>query len=109
MQDLEALPYTGPELEGEAHYYDQVRRTMGACFIDVFVRHARQQGRMPAALVQGTNYADIIESITHLKAHHNVGGLPAELDVSVVEPLASLFKCEIRQLAAYLEIPREIG
>lgn len=80
----------------------------GGCFIDVFVRHARQQGRTPVALVQGTNYADIIESITQLKAHHNVGGLPARLEVQVVEPLAGLFKFEIRQLAAHLGLPEEV-
>ncbi len=108
IEHLEALSYTGPDPAGEGQYYDQVRRTMGACFIDAFVRHARQQGRTPVALVQGTNYADIIESSTHLKAHHNVGGLPAQLDVSVVEPIAGLFKFEIRQLAAYLELPDEV-
>jgi GMP synthase (glutamine-hydrolysing) len=108
LEHVEALPYTGPEPQGEAHYYDRVRRTVGACFIDVFVRHARQQGRTPVALVQGTNYADIIESITNLKAHHNVGGLPARLDVMVIEPLAGLFKFEIRQLAAHLGLPQEV-
>jgi GMP synthase (glutamine-hydrolysing) len=108
LEHIEALPYTGPGPVGEAHYYDQVRRTVGQCFIDTFVRHARQQGRAPVALVQGTNYADIIESLTNLKAHHNVGGLPARLDVTVVEPLAGLFKFEIRQLAAYLGLPEEI-
>ena len=105
---IEALPYTGPDPQGEAHYYDQVRRAIGARFIDTFVRHARQQGRQPVALVQGTNYADIIESITNLKAHHNVGGLPAQLDVQVIEPIAGLFKFEIRQLAAYLGLPDEV-
>jgi GMP synthase (glutamine-hydrolysing) len=108
IEHVEGLPYTGPDLQGEARYYDQVRRTVGACFLDVFVRHARQQGRTPVALVQGTNYADIIESITNLKAHHNVGGLPATLDVMVVEPLAGLFKFEIRQLAAHLGLPQEV-
>ena len=108
LEHIEALPYTGPEPLGEAHYYDRVRRTMGVCFIDTFVRHARQQGRAPVALVQGTNYADIIESITNLKAHHNVGGLPEKLEVSVVEPIAGLFKFEVRQLAAYLGLPEEV-
>ena len=108
LEHIEALPYTGPEPFGEAQYYDRVRRTMGACFIDTFVGHARQQGRAPVALVQGTNYADIIESITNLKAHHNVGGLPEKLEVSVVEPIAGLFKFEVRQLAAYLGLPEEI-
>jgi GMP synthase (glutamine-hydrolysing) len=108
IEHIEAIPYTGPEPQGEARYYDQVRRVIGACFIDVFVRHAQQQHRTPVALVQGTNYADIIESLTNLKAHHNVGGLPAKLDVVVVEPLAGLFKFEIRQLAAYLGLPQEI-
>jgi GMP synthase (glutamine-hydrolysing) len=108
LEHIEALTYTSPEPQTEAAYYDQVRRAVGACFIDVFVRHARQQGRMPVALVQGTNYADIIESITSLKAHHNVGGLPAQLEVSVVEPLAGLFKFEIRQLASHVGLPQEI-
>jgi len=108
LEHIAALPYTGPEPAGEATYYDQVRRAVGQCFIDTFVQHARQQGRAPVALVQGTNYADIIESLTNLKAHHNVGGLPARLDVIVVEPLAGLFKFEIRQLAAYLDLPAEV-
>jgi len=108
LEHIEALSYTGPEPAGEAQYYDQVRRAVGQCFIDTFVQHARQQGRAPVALVQGTNYADIIESLTNLKAHHNVGGLPARLDVTVVEPLAGLFKFEIRQLAAYLGLPDEV-
>ena len=108
IEHLEALPYTGPEPLGEAQYYDRIRRTMGACFIDTFVQHAQQLGRAPVALVQGTNYADIIESITALKAHHNVGGLPAKLDVDVVEPIAGLFKFEIRQLARHLELPDEV-
>jgi GMP synthase (glutamine-hydrolysing) len=108
LEHIEMLPYTGPEPVGEAKYYDQVRRAVGQCFIDTFVQHARQQGRTPVALVQGTNYADIIESVTNLKAHHNVGGLPARLDVTVVEPLAGLFKFEIRQLAAYLGLPDEV-
>ena len=108
LPQVESLPYTGPDPRGEADYYDQVRRIIGARFIDTFVGHARAQGRRPVALVQGTNYADIIESITNLKAHHNVGGLPAQLDVQVVEPIAGLFKFEIRQLAAYLGLPKEV-
>lgn len=108
IEHVEALPYTGPDPAGEATYYDLVRRTVGACFLDTFVRHARQQGRAPVALVQGTNYADIVESMTNLKAHHNVGGLPDKLEVSVVEPIAGLFKFEIRQLAAHLGLPEEI-
>ena len=107
-EHIGALSYTGPEPAGEGQYYDQVRRTMGACFIDTFVQHARQLGRTPVALVQGTNYADIIESTTNLKAHHNVGGLPTKLDVDVVEPIAGLFKFEIRQLAAHLDLPDEV-
>ncbi len=108
LEHLTALPYTGPDPSGESRYYDQVRRTMGACFIDTFVQHAHQLGRTPVALVQGTNYADIIESITELKAHHNVGGLPDKLAVRVIEPIAGLFKFEIRQLASYLELPEEV-
>lgn len=108
LEHIEALAYSGPDPHGEAKYYDQVRRTIGQCFLDTFVQHARQHGRQPVALVQGTNYADIIESITNLKAHHNVGGLPEKLEVAVVEPIAGLFKFEIRQLAAYLNLPDEV-
>lgn len=108
LEHIEALPYTGPDPVGEATYYDRVRRTVGRCFIETFVQHARQDGRAPVALVQGTNYADIIESLTNLKAHHNVGGLPEQLDVAVVEPLAGLFKFEVRQLAAHLGLPAEV-
>ena len=44
LEHIEALAYSGPEPHGEAKYYDQVRRTIGQCFIDTFVRHARQHG-----------------------------------------------------------------
>lgn len=109
LRQIESIPYTGPDPEGEERYYGQVRDIIGKCFIETFALHARQNERRPVALVQGTNHADVIESTTGLKAHHNVGALPQRLEVAVVEPLAGLFKFEIRQLAEYLGLPHEVA
>ncbi|MBI4137784.1 MAG: hypothetical protein HY472_00860 [Candidatus Sungbacteria bacterium] len=101
---VEAIPY---DPRREARYYDEIRKVMGECFIDVFVENVREYPNI-THLVQGTNQADVIESETGLKRHHNVGGLPAWLKLVLVEPLAGLFKNEIRQIAQYLGLPQEI-
>ncbi len=93
--------------DAEHRYYEAVRKCIGAKFIDVFVKHARGLGRPASALIQGTNAADIIESQTGLKSHHNVA-LPKQLGVNILEPLAGLYKSEIRELARYLRLPEEI-
>jgi GMP synthase (glutamine-hydrolysing) len=119
---IEAVPYPaeGHPAECEGSYYELIRKAMGACFIDVFVSEARRlfsgatQNEDRAvhenafALLQGTNASDIIESETGLKSHHNVGGLPDQLNVEIVEPLAGLYKFEIRLLAEALGLPKEI-
>lgn len=109
---LERIQYPmdgfGSDLVSEFRYYEAVRKTIGAKFIDVFVEHARSLGHRPAALIQGTNAADIIESDTGLKSHHNVTGLPAKLGFDILEPMAGLYKNEIRQVAAFLYLPKEI-
>ena len=107
---IEAIPRPaeGRDTEREYRYYDQVRKVMGAQFIRTFVDAARSLHLSPGALIQGTNHADIVESETGLKAHHNVGGLPDVLGIAIVEPLAGLYKFEIRELAAYLELPLEV-
>ena len=88
------------------------RKAVGEQFIRAF---ERARGRVPDAgfLVQGTLYPDVIESgaTTHsstIKSHHNVGGLPDDLDFELVEPLRSLFKDEVRAVGAELGLPDEI-
>ncbi len=107
---IDAIPYPadGKDTDREYRYYDQVRRVIGHRFVETFLATARGLGRTTGSLIQGTNVADIIESQTGLKAHHNVGGLPDELGVAVIEPLAGLYKFEIRELAARLGLAPEI-
>ena len=88
------------------------RKAVGEQFIRAFERARR---RIPDAgfLVQGTLYPDVIESgaTTHsatIKSHHNVGGLPDDMDFELVEPLRSLFKDEVRAVGAELGLPAEI-
>ncbi|HKM43446.1 MAG TPA: glutamine-hydrolyzing GMP synthase [Limnochordia bacterium] len=90
---------------------EQKRKIIGTEFIRVFEEEALKIGDA-AYLVQGTVYSDIIESGTAagkvIKSHHNVGGLPDDFSLELVEPLASLFKNEVRALGALLDIPSEI-
>ncbi|HYE77178.1 MAG TPA: glutamine-hydrolyzing GMP synthase, partial [bacterium] len=87
------------------------RKAIGETFIRVFEEVARdfQDARF---LVQGTLYPDIIESGTSeaakIKSHHNVGGLPEEMDFELVEPLRNLFKDEVRAMGEELGLPEEI-
>jgi len=87
------------------------RKIIGATFIRVFEEVARdlQDARF---LVQGTLYPDIIESGTKdaakIKSHHNVGGLPDDMNFELVEPLRNLFKDEVRTVGEELGLPEEI-
>jgi GMP synthase (glutamine-hydrolysing) len=88
------------------------RMVVGEQFIRAFER-ARDRVPDAAFLVQGTLYPDVIESgaTTHsstIKSHHNVGGLPEDLDFELVEPLRALFKDEVRAVGAELGLPSEI-
>ncbi len=87
------------------------RRRIGEEFIRVFEEVAREH-RRARFLVQGTLYPDVIESgsgtAARIKSHHNVGGLPAEMDLELVEPLRDLFKDEVRTVGAELGLPEEI-
>jgi GMP synthase (glutamine-hydrolysing) len=89
------------------------RKRIGAEFIDVFREEAKKLGRVPF-LAQGTLYPDVIESVSFrgpsatIKTHHNVGGLPKDLEFALVEPLRELFKDEVREVGALLGLPREI-
>jgi GMP synthase (glutamine-hydrolysing) len=89
------------------------RKRVGAEFISVFQDEARKLGHIPW-LAQGTLYPDVIESVSHkgpsatIKTHHNVGGLPPDMEFGLVEPLRELFKDEVRRLGELLGLPAEI-
>jgi len=87
------------------------RRAIGEEFIRVFEEVARDH-REARFLVQGTLYPDVIESgsrtAASIKSHHNVGGLPEEMDLELVEPLRDLFKDEVRRVGEELGLPEEI-
>ena len=87
------------------------RKTIGETFIRVFEKVAREM-EDTKFLVQGTLYPDIIESGTkdaaRIKSHHNVGGLPEDMDFELIEPLRALFKDEVRAVGEELGIPEEI-
>ena len=87
------------------------RKTIGKLFIDVFEAEAKKIGGAEF-LAQGTLYPDVIESVSFtggpsvtIKSHHNVGGLPARMNMKLVEPLRELFKDEVRALGRELGLP----
>ncbi len=87
------------------------RKIIGRVYGEVLAREARKIGA--GFLIQGTIYPDVIESGARpgadvIKTHHNVGGLPRELGLIVVEPLRLLYKDEVRRIAELLGLPREI-
>jgi GMP synthase (glutamine-hydrolysing) len=88
------------------------RKAIGAEFIRVFEEEATKLGEA-AFLVQGTLYSDVIESgggtgAATIKSHHNVGGLPEDLQFDLVEPLRALFKDEVRAVGAELGLPERL-
>jgi GMP synthase (glutamine-hydrolysing) len=87
------------------------RKAIGEEFIRVFEEVASDHAAA-RFLVQGTLYPDVIESgsktAANIKSHHNVGGLPADMKMELVEPLRDLFKDEVRQVGAELGLPEEI-
>ena len=90
------------KLKGEADP-EKKRKIIGAEFIRVFEEEARKQEGI-AFLAQGTIYPDIIES-HGVKAHHNVGGLPEDMNFELVEPLRFLYKDEVRVVGKALGLP----
>jgi GMP synthase (glutamine-hydrolysing) len=90
---------------------EQKRKRIGEEFIRVFEEVAGEHADA-RFLVQGTLYPDVIESgsrtAAKIKSHHNVGGLPADMMLELVEPLRDLFKDEVRQVGAELGLPEEI-
>jgi GMP synthase (glutamine-hydrolysing) len=91
------------------------RKIIGREFIRSFESAAREiaSGGEVEFLVQGTLYPDVVESgggtgTANIKSHHNVGGLPDDLQFTLVEPLRTLFKDEVRQVGLELGLPEEI-
>ena len=83
---------------------EQKRHIIGKEFIDVFAEEAAKLDGIKF-LAQGTIYPDILESKDGIKAHHNVGGLPKELDFELVEPVKLLYKDEVRVVGKALGLP----
>lgn len=96
---------------------ERKRKIIGSTFIDVFdeaARSAHLERRPARFLAQGTLYPDVIESVSvkgpsaTIKSHHNVGGLPADLNMELVEPLRDLFKDEVRVVGRQLDLPSSL-
>jgi GMP synthase (glutamine-hydrolysing) len=96
---------------------EEKRKIIGREFIRAFEQAAREvvvaAGGSVEFLVQGTLYPDVVESgggtgAANIKSHHNVGGLPADLQFGLIEPLRALFKDEVRRVGEQLGLPAEI-
>ena len=84
------------------------RKIIGGEFIRVFEEEARKVGDEVDFLAQGTIYPDILESKDGVKAHHNVGGLPEDLQFDLVEPVKLLYKDEVRVVGRELGLPESM-
>ena len=89
---------------------EKKRKIIGNEFIKVFEEEALKLGDI-SFLAQGTIYPDVIESGTKtsslVKSHHNVGGLPENMNLKLIEPLRELYKDEVRQVGLKLDLPKE--
>jgi GMP synthase (glutamine-hydrolysing) len=92
---------------------EEKRKRIGRLFIEVFEQEAARLGKV-RYLVQGTLYPDVIESVSVrgpsavIKSHHNVGGLPEQMNLKLIEPLRELFKDEVRLIGRELGVPEAI-
>jgi GMP synthase (glutamine-hydrolysing) len=94
---------------------EQKRKVIGRTFIDIFDNEAAKFKDEINFLAQGTIYPDVIESSESeskearvIKSHHNVGGLPDDMNMKLVEPLRDLFKDEVRKMGSMLGLPSEM-
>ncbi|MBQ2641520.1 MAG: glutamine-hydrolyzing GMP synthase [Lachnospiraceae bacterium] len=83
---------------------EEKRHIIGGEFIEVFAEEARKLDGIEF-LAQGTIWPDILESEAGIKAHHNAGGLPEDLQFELVEPVLTLFKDEVREVGRALGLP----
>ena len=92
---------------------EQKRKVIGKVFVDVFESESKKIKNVKW-LAQGTIYPDVIESVSvkgpsaTIKSHHNVGGLPKKMSLSIIEPLKMLFKDEVRKVGVELGVKNEI-
>ena len=92
---------------------EQKRKIIGKKFIEIFEREAKKIENI-SFLAQGTLYPDVIESVSTwgpsdtIKSHHNVGGLPDDMNLRLIEPLRNLFKDEVRAVGKVLNLDRNI-
>lgn len=90
---------------------EEKRKIIGRVFIEVFDREAKKLGAN--FLVQGTIYPDVIESqgtkhSKNIKSHHNVGGLPANMKLTLIEPVRTFYKDEVRKIGSLLGLPDKV-
>jgi len=91
---------------------EQKRKIIGRLYVDIFQEVARQHSDA-SFLGQGTIYSDVIESkgskhASHIKSHHNVGGLPKDMKLTLLEPLRNFYKDEVREIGRKAGLPEEI-
>jgi GMP synthase (glutamine-hydrolysing) len=92
---------------------EQKRKIIGRTFIEVFEEAAAHHGQIEF-LAQGTLYPDVIESVSFkgpsatIKSHHNVGGLPEQMKMKLIEPLRELFKDEVREIGRQLGLEHHV-
>ncbi|MCM8831383.1 MAG: glutamine-hydrolyzing GMP synthase [Candidatus Omnitrophica bacterium] len=93
---------------------EEKRKIIGHLFIDIFEKEAKKIKNVKF-LVQGTLYPDVIESTSffggptsRIKTHHNVGGLPLDMELKLIEPFRELFKDEVRKIGEILNLPEQI-
>ena len=108
--DIDATTFFLDRLKGITEP-EEKRKRIGYGFIEIFEQEAKKLGEV-RYLAQGTLYPDVIESVVFrgkapIKSHHNVGGLPERMHLSLIEPLRELFKDEVRLLGLELGLPRE--
>ncbi|HVN48814.1 MAG TPA: glutamine-hydrolyzing GMP synthase [Bacteroidota bacterium] len=93
---------------------EKKRKSIGKTFIDVFETEAKKLKGDVQFLAQGTLYPDVIESVSFkgpsvtIKSHHNVGGLPKEMNFKLIEPFRELFKDEVREIGKLLGLSHEL-
>lgn len=93
---------------------EQKRKIIGKTFIDVFQTEAKKFATEIEFLAQGTLYPDVIESISFkgpsvtIKSHHNVGGLPSNMNFKLIEPFRELFKDEVRSVGRELKVTEDL-